>query len=207
MQTRKLIFSVIFLSLLVIPLISAYGFGGGFGIYNSPLDYLSNPWVLFVIYIAFFFAIIYYTTNKSFKNPPVAAVIAASLALFIAIAMAQRDWLNSSMSMEIGAWALLVASLIAIAFVVKFSFETFGRIGSVAAILIIWFILFNARENPGNILPPELLTDTFLNVFDFVSSIYGLIILLIISTVIITARSNRKWGYANNTLDSMFGSK
>ena len=140
MQTRKLIFSVIFLSLLVLPVVSAYSFGGGFGYANSPLDYLNNMWVMFTIYIMFFFAIIYYTTNKSFKNPPVAAVIAASLALFIAIAMAQRNWLDSSMSVEIGAWALLVASLIAIAFTVKFAFETFGRIGSVAAILIIWFI-------------------------------------------------------------------
>ena len=153
----------------------------------------------------FFFAIIYYTTNKSFKNPPVAAVVGLALSLFMAIAMAQRGWLDSYMGSEIGAWALLVSALIAVGFTVKFAFETFGRIGSVAATLIIWFILFST--DPQNILPPELLTDTFLNVYGFVSSWIGLVILLIISAVIITARGNRRWGYANNTLDSMVGSR
>lgn len=205
MQTKKFIFFAIFLSLLVIPLISAYSYGGSWGYSGSPLDYLNNQWVMFVIYIMFFFAIIYYTTNRSFKNPPVAGVVAAALSLFIAIAMAQRGWLDAYMGAEIGAWGLLVAALIAVGFAVKFSFETFGRIGSVIAVLIIWFILFSTP--PETILPPELLTDTFLNVYGFVSSWIGLIILLIISAVIITARSNRKWGYANNTLDSMFGSR
>ena len=141
MQTKKFIFFAIILSLLVIPLISAYNFGGSWGYANSPLDYLNNQWVMFVIYMMFFFAIIYYTTNKSFKNPPVAGVVAATLSLFIAIALAQRGWLDAYMGAEIGAWGLLVAALIAVGFTVKFSYETFGRIGSIASILIIWFIL------------------------------------------------------------------
>lgn len=212
MQTRNtslkyilMLFSILILLIVILPAISAYSFGGGWGYANSPLDYLNNQWVMFMIYFMFFFAIIYYTTNKSFKNPPVAAVVGLALSLFIAIAMAQRGWLDSYMGSEIGAWALLISALIAVGFTVKFSFETFGRIGSVAAILILWFILFSTP--PETILPPELLTDTFLNVYYFVSSWIGLIILLIISAVIITARGNRKWGYANNTLDSLFGSK
>ena len=202
MQTKKLFLTAIFLSLIVIPLVSAYSYGS-WSYSGSPLDYLQNQWVMFIIYVIFFFAIIFYTTNKSFKNPPIAGVVAAALSLFIAIALAQRGWLDAYMGSEIGAWGLLVAALIAVGFAVKFAYETFGRIGSVAAILIIWFILFST--DPQNILPPELLTDTFLNVYSFVSSWIGLVILLIISAVLITSRKNRGWTGLSDGFDRMFG--
>lgn len=203
MQTKRLFFIAIFLSLLVIPLISAYSYGGSWGYVNSPLYYLQNEWVMFIIYFIFFFAIIYFTTNKSFKNPSVSAVVGAALSLFIAIAMAQRGWLNSYMGAEIGAWALLIAALIAVGFAVKFSYETFGRVGAVAAILIIWFIIHSTP--PESILPPELLTDTFRNVYDFVGSFIGLILLLIISAVLIVARRRRGWNALSEGFDKMFG--
>jgi hypothetical protein len=192
----------VFFSLLVIPLISAYSYGG-WGYSGSPLEYLQNQWVMFIIYVIFFFAIIFYTTNKSFKNPPISGVVAAALSLFIAIALAQRGWLDAYMGTAIGAWGLLVAALIAVGFAVKFSYETFGRIGSVAAILIIWFIIFST--DPQNILPQELLTDTFLGVYSFVASWIGLVVVLIISAVLITAQRQRSWTGMGDAFHRTFG--
>ncbi len=201
-----MLFLVLILFIIMLPALSAYSYGGGsWGPYSDPMYYLQNPWVMFIIYFIFFFAIIYYTTNRSFKNPPVAAVVGMSLSLFIAMAMAQRGWLDYYMSAEIGAWALLIAALIAIGFSIKFAYETFGRIGSVAAILIIWFVIYSTPAE--TILPPELLTDTFTNVYYFVGSYIGLLILLIVSAVIITARGNRKLIKTNELLDSVFGGR
>ena len=42
--------------LLILPLISAYSWGGGY--YRSPLDYLDNEWVIFAIIFMIFFAVI-----------------------------------------------------------------------------------------------------------------------------------------------------
>ncbi len=189
---------------LAMPIISAYSFGGwGGGYYSDPMMYLNSPWVLFIIYFIFFFAIIYFTTNKSFKNPQVSAVVALAMALFIAMALGQRGYLDYYMSAGIASWALVIASLIAIGFSIKFAYETFGRPGTVAAILIIWFVL-NSTD-PQNILPQELLNDSILNVYGFIAAWPGLVILLLISAVIITARKRRGGSYAHDALDSLFG--
>jgi len=203
MQNKKIFFLLVFISLLALPIISAYSFGLGGGYYSDPMYYLQSPWVMFTIYFIFFFAIIYFTTNKSFKNPQVSAVVGGALSLFIAMALGQRGYLDYYMSAGVASWALVIASLIAIGFSIKFAYETFGRIGSVAAILIIWFVL-NSTD-PGQILPPELLNDSILNVYGFIAAWPGLVILLLLSTVIITSRATRRGGYGQNFMDSLFG--
>ena len=185
------------------PSILAYSFGGWGGYYSDPMMYLQSPWVLFIIYFIFFFAIIYFTTNKSFKNPQVSAVVGLALALFISMALGNRGYLDYYMSAGIASWALVIAALIAIGFSVKFAYETFGRIGSVAVVLIIWFILFST--DPQQILPPELLNDSILNVYGFIAAWPGLVVLLLISAVIITARKRRGGNYGSEALESMFG--
>ncbi len=204
MKLKSLFLIIAILSFLALPIISAYSFGGwGGGYYSDPMMYLQSPWVLFIIYFIFFFAIIYFTTNKSFKNPQVSAVVALALGLFISMALGNRGYLNYYMSAGIASWALVIAALIAIGFSVKFAYETFGRIGSVAAILIIWFVL-NSTD-PQQILPQELLNDSILNVYGFIAAWPGLLILLLISAVIITARGNRRWRGMNENIDSWFG--
>ncbi len=203
MQNKKPMFFLVFVSLLALPLISAYSFGWSGGYYSDPMYYLQSPWVMFIIYFIFFFAIIYFTTNKSFKNPQVSAVVALALALFIAMALGQRGYLDYYMSAGVASWALVIAALIAIGFSIKFAYETFGRIGSVAAILIIWFAL-NSTD-PQQILPLELLNDSILNAYRFIAAWPGLLILLLLSAVVITARKRRGGSYAHDALDSLFG--
>lgn len=206
MINQRLIFLLIGLMLVVTPLASAagwFGLGGG-GYYSSPLFFLENEWVMFGIVFIIFFAIIFYTVNKSFKNPMISGVIALGLGLFISIALAQRGWLNSYMGSEIGAWLLIVAALISIAFAIKFSYDSFGRIGAVAAIVIIWYVL-HSNPDPYDILPPELMTDTFTGIYEFVSSWFGLIIAVIAGGIIIAARRQRGIGRLGDAFDKMFG--
>ena len=203
MINKKFIFIIVTLSLLVTPIISAYSYGWSGN--QDPMMYLNNAWVLFILYFMFFFAIIFFTTNKSFKNPSISAVVALAMALFISMSLSQRGWLNPYFGGQAGAWALFAAALIAIGFSIKFSYETFGRIGAVATILIIWFAIHSTVETPQDILPQELLNETILNVYSFMGSFIGLFILLIISIVIIMARGNRKMIRSNDFLDSMFG--
>lgn len=211
MKRKLFMILSLLLSVLVVlaalPSVLAYSYGwwGGGGLYGSPMDYLQNTWVMFTIYFIFFFAIIYFTTNKSFKNPSVSAVVAAAASLFISMTLANRGWLTDiGATGTIGAWALLVAALIAIGFAIKFSYETFGRIGAIAAVFIIWFIL-HSMEDPSNILPPEILNDMVVNGYYFISGWWGLIVLLIFSGIIITARAQRRWTAPRDVMDAIFG--
>ena len=68
---RGQLLSIILLSsilvLTITPLISAqFGWGGGY--YSSPLDYLDNEWVIFSLVFLIFFAVIFFTVNRAFKN-------------------------------------------------------------------------------------------------------------------------------------------
>ena len=93
---KRGILSILLLSSILVftllPLISSYSWGGG-GYYSSPLDYLQNEWVIFGIFFLIFFAIIFFTVNKAFKNSAVAGVIALGFSLLISMVMAQRGLL------------------------------------------------------------------------------------------------------------------
>lgn len=193
MQTKRYLFLILFLIILALPLISAYTSGwGGFGYYRSPMDYLQNDWVIFGIIFILFFTIIYYTTNKSFKNPPSSAVIAAALSLFIAMALAQRGWLNNYIGGELGGWVLLGASLIGIGYAVRFAYESFGRIGIAVTLFIIWFIIHSL--NPFDVFPAEVLSDLFLEAYDFLASYWGLLIVIIVGIAITKGRRDETYG-------------
>ena len=115
--------------LAILPLVSAYDFGG-WGYYNSPLDYLENEWVIFGIFFLVFFAIIFYTVNKAFKNSAVSGVIALGLSLMIAMVMAQKGLLYGYLGEEIGSWILIITVLIGIGFLIRFVYESFGKTGT-----------------------------------------------------------------------------
>jgi len=173
--------------LLISPLISAYDFGGsgwgGWGYYSSPLDYLQNEWVIFGIVFLVFFAIIFYTVNKAFNNPGVSGVIALGLSLMIAMVMAQRGLLYGYLGEEIGSWILIIAVLIGIGFLIRFVHESFGKTGTVVALIILW--IFLRSIDPYEFLPYQLLTDTFINIYEFLASVFGLILLIVAAFVIL----------------------
>jgi FtsH-binding integral membrane protein len=166
--------------LLIVPLIFAYNFGGwgNWGYYNSPLDYLQNPWVMFGIIFIILFGVIYYVLSKSFKNQGVSAAVALALSLFISMAISQRGLLHDYGGGELSSWALVIASLIAIAFLIRFVNESFGRIGTIIAVIIIWIIIHSLE--PYEVLPNSLLNSGFFVIYEIIAGWLGLIIFIII---------------------------
>jgi hypothetical protein len=173
-KITTIIVSGIFL-LSIISLISAYDFGR-FSYYNSPLDYLENAWIMFGIIFIILFGVMYYVLNKSFKNNAVAAAISLALALLISMAISQRGLLSEYGGGELSSWALVIASLIAIAFLIRFVSESFGKIGVVITLVLIWIILKSLE--PYEVLPYSLLNSGFLVVYEFLTSWLSLIIMI-----------------------------
>ena len=160
----------------IIPLISAYGFNR-FNFYSTPLDFLENSWVMFGLIFIILFGVMYYVLNKSFKNNAIAGSISLALSLFISMAVAQRGLLYDYGGGELSSWALVIASLIAIAFLIRFTNESFGKIGVIATIILIWIIIHNLE--PSQILPYSLLNSGFFIVYEFITGWVSLFILII----------------------------
>jgi len=130
--------------LITLPtILAANGFGwGGFGGgYQSPLYYFDNEWVWFTTIFLVFFAIIYFTVNKAFKNNVVSGVLALSLSALIGITMLRSGWMYGYVGDSIGAWITVVVALIAAGFLIKFAFEGLGVFGVLGAITFFWFLL------------------------------------------------------------------
>jgi len=159
MQKKFLIVILSIISVLfLMPIISAYSYTGfgDFGFYGSPLDFFENEWIMFVIIVAVFFATIFYTLYKAFKNKGVAAIISMGLSILISVAIMERGLIESYGGGEISSWALFLAAAIGIAFLIKFASESFGKIGVVVTVSLIWLVLHNFY--PEQLLP-ELLTN------------------------------------------------
>jgi hypothetical protein len=189
MKTNLITISSLFIVLSLTAIVSAQ-FGGGIGgYYNSPLDYLDNEWVRFAIIFAIFFAIIFYTVNKSFNNTPAASVIALGLSLLISITMGRRGLLYGYVGEDIGSWLLIIAALIGIGFIIRFAYDSFGMIGTAVASILLWVIIKSI--DPYTFLPYELISETFINIYEVASSILGLIILIIILAVFFSMQKKK----------------
>jgi len=175
MQPKKTFRLFVLIILVLLPLISAYRIGG-IG-YYSPIDYLENEWVLFTILFLIFLSAIFYTLNKTFKNPAVAMVIAFGLSVLISLAIAQRGLIDIYGGGEISSWALFIAVVIGIGFLIRFSAESFGRVGVSVIVFIIWFIFRSLY--PEDLLPSLLINlPAFIGFYNFLTSIIGLLILI-----------------------------
>lgn len=182
MKTRN--FALIFLLFLfLMPFVSAQWWGS-WGYYSSPMDYLNNPWVLFIIITLVFFAVIFYTVNKSFHNKAVAGTIAIALSVLIAMTFSQKMLVYGFMGDEIGMWVFIAVALISMGFVIKFVHEGLGSIGTVFAVIGMWFVL--KAIDPYQFFPSNLLyNDVFMNIYGFVTSIFGLIIVVVLSILLV----------------------
>ena len=164
-KTTTLLFAITILALAITPIISAANGWSSFNYYNTPLDYLENPWIMFGIIFIILFGIIFYVLNKSFKNGAIAATIALGLSLFISMAVAQRGLLQDYGYGELSSWALIIGSMIALAFLIRFSNESFGRYGVMSSIFIIWLVIYNL--DPYQVLPNSLFNSGFFKLYDF----------------------------------------
>lgn len=169
--------------LLALPFISALSYGNSWNNwFYTPEYYLSNPWIIFVAIFIIAFAIIFYTVNKSFNNTPVAAVIGIGLSLLISVTASQRGWLYGYVGNDLGSWILIITFLIGFGFLIKFVHTSFGKIGTSIVIISAWFLLF--ITDPYQVLPYEFMTPTFVTAYEFLTSIWGFIIIAIILLVI-----------------------
>ncbi len=177
MQSKKIL-TIITALILILPVISAYG--AGWGSYRSPIDYLENEWVLFTVLFLIFLAVIFYTINRAFKNKAVAIIIAIGVSLLISLAIAQRGLITIYGGGEVSSWALFIATIIGIGLLIKFASQSFGRIGTIITVFIIWLILHNLNTYD---LFPELLAniEPFMLLYNFIINPAGLILLIIIA--------------------------
>lgn len=190
MKRGSTILTIIALGLLIIPLISAYSLGGGY--YRSPLDYLENEWVIFSIVFMIFFAVIFFSVNRSFKNPGVSTVIALGLSLLIAMVMARRGMLYGYVGEELGSWIMIITILMGTGFIIRFAYESFGRTGVIVALAILWAVFRGI--DVYDILPYQLLTETFVRVYEFITGIVGGIVIIIIAIIFMNVGEERETG-------------
>ncbi len=192
MDTQKTLTTILIISLLALPLISAYSWGGGSWGYRSPLDYLENEWVTFTILFLIFFAVIYYSINKTVKNPTVAVIVALGISLFISLALSRKGLLWGY-GQGIDVWVLLGAAIIGIGFLIRFASESFGRAGAIISVIIIWIIL-NAIE-PYEFLPDTLLySDNFMTFYDGLKGFFGGVILVTIAVLFSKSKKDESVG-------------
>ena len=72
----KIIFVAFMFFLTFLNLVSAQGFG-----YSNPLDLVyNNEWFMFGLFFLVFFAIIFYATNKAFRDNRAVALVVAAVA-------------------------------------------------------------------------------------------------------------------------------
>lgn len=179
-KISTIIISIIFI-LSLLPVISAaYGGFGGYGSwYYSPLDFFENEWVMFALVLLVFFAAIFYTLFKVFKNKAVAAIISGALAILITVAITERGLIETYGGGEISSWALFLAGAIGVAFLIKFASESFGSNGGKFATALVVFLVWIVLRNfyPEELLP-ELLTriPAFMLFYEFLISPLGLIL-------------------------------
>lgn len=125
------------LTLLIIPVAAAQSYN-----YIIPSQLLNNPIVVFLLFFALFFAVIYFALGRSMQgNLAIPAIISAVLAFVIA-AGAQQQW--QVMQRPIMFWMMLLAAAL-IMCVLILAFMKYGGleagIGIVAGIYGLWPII------------------------------------------------------------------
>lgn len=163
--------TAIFIMLLgFMPLVCAQW--GWYGV-PSPEHWLDNPWFIFVILFAVFFATIFISLGRVFKgNPAPAAVIAAALSFLISSGV-QRDW--QFLQQPIMFWALIVVFALAVlTFLRAAALGPLGSTGLVLAILGSWpYIKNSLSSNMVAALPYGLV-----NFFDSISGFFSVLLVI-----------------------------
>ena len=166
---------VILLLCMMIPVVSAQYWG----YYDSPSGFFENEWVMFFIMFIVFFAVIFYAVNRSFNNPAISAVIAIAGALIITLALTRWGVLYEYE--ELGSWVFVIVGLIVLAFLFKVLAEFFPVVGPLILAVVLWVIL---RFNDPYEMIPYSFSDGFFMAYEFMQSIIGLIIFVVLAILI-----------------------
>lgn len=184
---KKTLFTITLLTLLI-PLVSA--FSPSYYL-NSPSEILNNEWFVFGGVVLVSFAIIYFALQKQLAdNMGVNVTIALVLAVFIGAAVSQRTRFSGFFGADISSWMLIIAFVIAAAFLIVFVQKRFGVLGTLITLIFIW-ILTQARS-AEEIFPYEMQSHALVEVWNIITSYVTLIILLIITFFFLVSPNLRK---------------
>lgn len=177
------------LFLMIFPLVSAFtGFGG----YNSAFDFIMNSeGFKFALVFLLFFAVIFFAVSKTFRDEKgIAVVVALVISLFISMALAQRGLLYGYLGDTIGGWAITLALLLGVVFIIKLSFDKLGGIGASIIIFLLWISLFFV--DPYDYFSGGGFGDFLISIHNLLTSFVGFITIVVVCIILIAVRARKK---------------
>lgn len=177
-EIQKTVISSILL--LFLPLVSAFdGFDSG---YYYLLQLLQNELVLFALIFLVFFALVYFTLNRTMKeNKGAVFIISAVVALFAAFAISQKTSFYGFVGETIGNWIIIVIAAFAIILLIRFLISL-GLFYFLVILGISWF--FFSSINTYEFLPYELRGTVLSDLLLFLSSSIFLIALIAVTVIL-----------------------
>lgn len=174
-KISKIIVFAVLSEFLLMPMALAY-----VNFYGSPLDYFENEWVLFTVLFLLFFAVVFYTINKTFKNNVVSGVIGLGISLLLTMAITRKGFLWGYGN-GLDAWVLLIAILIGLAFLIRFATTSFGMWGTICTVILVWVLI--AYIDPYQFLPDPLLeSPEFMSFYEgILRTFVGAVILIVLA--------------------------
>lgn len=129
------------LSVLVLPLVSAYGYSGYGG---NVIDSIINSEVMrFGAVFLLFFALVFYATLKTFKEQRgIGIIVAVVVSFFITSAFVQNGFLYGYVDSGITTWALIVGLLIAVVLFLKVIYENLGKGSTLGFVFVLYALLW-----------------------------------------------------------------
>lgn len=175
MNLKKLYF---LLSFLLLPLVSAYnGYGAPFSVERI----FQNQTAIFGLIFLAFFALIFFTLNKTIKNKVIAAILSIIISLFISFAISQRTSFYGYLGEKVGAWLLILALIIALIVIIRLIISLLHGFGLFLSIGGLWLLLRNI--NPRKYFPYEFFTSEFFQIWKFIT---GEIFIIIIGAIFVS---------------------
>ena len=149
------------------------------------IDFLTyDPFFRFILLFILFFAIVFFAVKNAFgeKNRNIAIIVAFVLSMFITLALVQRGYLFSYFGDDIGAWALIIAVIVAIGLLIKLAYANLGKWGAIVVLALAWFMLL--ALDPYDYIPLGSGGDTIIGIYDLLTGYWGFLGLILVCLII-----------------------
>jgi len=177
MRCKLLTFSAV-LSLMLIPLISAYTWA-----YGSPLDYVNTEWVKFGLVFALLLIAIYSIVRHRTDNSVVSAITGVGLSLLLTIPIMKSELFESFLGESTLTWMIIIAIIIALIILLYWLFTKFKFKGLLLSLFLIALaiVIFPIKD----ILPDSIMYGPVGEFIEFVQGFSNIIIIGVIGIAII----------------------
>jgi len=146
--------------------------------YFRPEDIFNSEWFRFAIVFILFYAIIFYSLNRVFKENRATAIIVSVIAsLVITFGFIKQGLLNHYVGSDFAAFLVILGFLIVFGFIFKILFEH-AKPAAILLLLAIWFVLF--MSDPYNALPYFMHNDIVIRAYEILASWIGLVLLIVV---------------------------